>query len=171
MYGPMRPPNTGPITNKYNTMGEPLDEKKTAIKRLHAIIATTRDGYIKQEIKNAYGVQSTKDMTLGQINEAIEALNRRTGYDPSARERERDQKRIWCSKILGSLQALGITAPEGDFTRVNDVLSSPKVAGKLLYQMDLTELKAAYRRLKMWEKKEDARELLTQQEINKMMYN
>ncbi len=128
-----------------------MSDKKNAIRRLHAAMANTGDSYIKDEIKQVYGVRSTTEMSEYEINEAIRVINARTGYYQALRN---EDMRLWRSKILSALQSMGIYAHEGDFGTVNAFLTDRRVAGKLLYEMSFDELKACYRRIQMIKKRE-----------------
>lgn len=143
------------------------DVKKAAIRRLHAAIAATGDEYVKDEIKAAYGVKSTTEMTLSQLREATVSIGGRAvvGGVPI------EAVRVWRSKVLAELQAMGITAENGDFSRVNDVLNSQKVAGKLLYEMSIDELKSCFRRLKMWHTKDKTARASVQKLLDKVWEN
>lgn len=99
-----------------------------------------------------YGVESTKDLTNDQLDELIERLNdmqrKRKGEVPKAVRRQR-------SVILTILNKMGIYADNGDWSRVNAFLMQPRIAGKLLYEMNSDELLALARKLRVIQRKQD----------------
>jgi len=107
-------------------------EKTALIKQFHAILA--KKGYmnIKEDILMSYNVASTKDLTVEQLGQVIGQLN-----NAATPERIRKER----STVLSLLDKLGIKGnSEIGWDRVNSFLSNPKIAGKPLYEMSLSEL-------------------------------
>ncbi len=92
----------------------------------------------KQALLDAYGVDSTKSLTEDQLDEIISSLSK----DSDAQQIKR-----WRSNVLCTLQRIGIYKTNESWESVNNFLLSPKIAGKLMYDMDLTELKELNKKL------------------------
>lgn len=128
---------------------------KGRIKRLHAALAAAKMMEFKADMLSAYGVQSSKNLTITQADELIERLNtmqpQRTKEAPQPVRRAR-------STALTLINSLGIYATNGDWDKVNRFLLDPRIAGKLMYEMDLEELKALSRKLRVMVKKRQAKQ-------------
>ncbi|MDL2315058.1 hypothetical protein LJC16_02235 [Bacteroidales bacterium OttesenSCG-928-C19] len=116
------------------------EEKTKLIRQFRAILAKKGLEDIKDDILAQYGVESTKDLTVEQLKEQIDILN---GSDV------RPEVRQWRSNVLTALGKLGIYgSKEDNFIEVNNYLEQPRIAGKILYKMNLSELKACHKKLK-----------------------
>jgi hypothetical protein len=123
---------------------------KTRIRRFHAALAGSGQQAHKSAILGAYGVDSTKDLTPEQADDAIQKLNELSTAQKTDAPKPIRRAR---SVALTLINALGIYATNNDWTKVNEFLLNPRIAGKLLYQMDLEELKALNRKLRAMIKK------------------
>ncbi len=99
---------------------------------------------IKPDILAKYGVHHTPELSLEQLQDLHSELDSCDVAKPV---------RIVRSQVLSLLSDMGIR-PEGDnWDRVNAFLSSPRIAGKVLYKMSVAELRACANRLRMILKK------------------
>lgn len=110
-------------------------EKKQLIRQLHAAMAAKGLLEVKTDIIASYGVKSSTELSLEQLRQLVDKINA-TDTRPTLRQSR--------SKVLLLLSKLGITgSKEEGWERVNGYLSSPKIAGKALYEMSVSELDAA----------------------------
>lgn len=97
-----------------------------------------------------YGVERLRDMTAAQLEHLVQALRDRPldkkADAPPALRRAR-------STVLTLCNDLGIKPENGNWERLNDFLCQPRIAGKLLYEMDEQELAACAKRLRVVIKK------------------
>jgi len=125
---------------------------KDRITAFHSALHAANAREYKADMLAGYGVESTKDLTNDQLDELIERLNdmqrKRKGEVPKAVRRQR-------SVILTILNKMGIYADNGDWSRVNAFLMQPRIAGKLLYEMNSDELLALARKLRVIQRKQD----------------
>lgn len=84
---------------------------------------------------------SLRDMTEAEFNEMCDAIQERFGA--GAYEQELRKHR---NAVLLRIGRLGINTVD-NWDEVNAFLLSPRIAGKLLYEMSLTELKDLTRKL------------------------
>ncbi|RME95478.1 MAG: hypothetical protein D6772_13075 [Bacteroidetes bacterium] len=118
---------------------------KDRIKRLHAALAGAKMMPYKADMLASYGVESSKNLTVTQAEELIQRLNDMKPLDRT--EAPKPVRRLR-STVLTLINSLGIYATNNDWTRVNQFLLNPRIAGKLLYQMNEEELKALARKLR-----------------------
>jgi len=118
-------------------------DKKRQIRVFHALLAKCGALPNKRDIIAAYGAESTKDLTPAQLDELI----RRFGSIADNRDSTPALIRQWRSYVLVELNKCGIYADNNDWGRVNAFLMNKRVAGKLLYEMGLDELKALHKKL------------------------
>jgi hypothetical protein len=117
-------------------------ERKQKVKRLRALwIAQGIDNY-REAIMEPYGVTSTADLTLDQLDGLIGI------YTSEAQKPVTETTRKLRSQVLTLLQKLGVYATNDDWHSVNRYLINPRIAGKLLYQMNDNEMKALTRKLR-----------------------
>jgi hypothetical protein len=99
----------------------------------------------KADLLSGYGVESTKDLTDEQAEELITRLNEMQ----TNRKEAPPQVRRARSVVLTLLTAMGIYGDNSDWSRVNRYLMDKRIAGKLMYEMDLEELRALARKLRV----------------------
>jgi hypothetical protein len=115
--------------------------KKARVKRLRAIwIKLGIDDY-RDAILEPYGVTSTADLNLTQLDELI------TRYSSEVKKQVTERLRKLRSEILTQLNKMGVYANNGDWNHVNAYLQSNKIAGKLLFELDEQELLTLRRKL------------------------
>lgn len=125
---------------------------KNRIRRFHAALSGAKMMNYKADMLAAYGVESSKDLSAEQADELIERLN---GMVTIKRKEAPPQVRRMRSTVLTLINALGIYATNNDWERVNKFLMNPRIAGKLLYEMNHEELKALARKLRAMKRKRD----------------
>lgn len=112
----------------------------------------------KEDVLSRYGVTRIRDLDGRQLDEMIDGLKlvQKADVPPDMRRAR--------SIVLSLLDDMGIKAKNGNWQPVNDYLMQPRIAGKVLPQMTLEELKTCAKRLravKKWraEKAEDMERL------------
>lgn len=137
------------------TITDMSDSRKNAkVRRLRAIwIKQGIDDY-RGAILESYGVESTADLNLQQLDELIDQYSNQA----PASEHVRRQRSI----ILDLLTKLGVYKDKGDWEAVNAYLMQSRIAGKLLYQMSSDELNALQFKL---------RAILAKQEVSEKETN
>lgn len=98
----------------------------------------------KADVLSPYGVERIRDLNEEQLDDLIQRLNNMTANRRQAPEAMRKLR----STVLALLDDLGIKARDGDWKRVNQYLMLPRIAGKLLYEMNEAELKATAKKLR-----------------------
>lgn len=106
--------------------------KNARVRRLRAIWVKQGIDQYRDSILGQYGVTSTADLNIHQLDELIDQYSNQA----PASEHVRRQRSI----ILDLLTKLGIYNDNGDWQAVNAYLMKPRIAGKLLYQMSSDEL-------------------------------
>lgn len=120
-----------------------LDNRR--IRRFHAALSAAKLQAQKANLLAGYGVESSKDLTAAQADELTARLTeiaktkKKDSPQPLRRQR---------SIVMTVMNELGIYATAGDWTRVNEFLLQPRIAGKLLYEMNEEELKALQKKLR-----------------------
>ena len=121
--------------------------KSKLIKQMHAILAQKGLMDMKEEILMSYDVASSKDLTVEQLESIINRLNNADTKEDVRKER---------SVVLTLLQKLNIHgSKEEGWDHVNNFLLQPRIAGKILYRMNVKELKEAAVRIRMIIKKKE----------------
>ncbi|MGQ1889157.1 hypothetical protein ACT29H_01820 [Thermophagus sp. OGC60D27] len=110
---------------------------------LHALLFKLGALPNKKDILSSYGVTSTTELTEQQLDDLIErlkiAINKRYNTTRTIRQ--------WRSNVLVMLNKCGVYADNNDWERVNKFLLDKRIAGKMLYEMNIEELKTLYRKL------------------------
>lgn len=118
-------------------------ERRQKAKRLRALWITQGIDNYREAILEPYGVTSTADLDHDQLDDLIANYTASTGSDAVP-----ETTRKLRSQVLTLLQKLGVYATNDDWHSVNRYLMNPRIAGKLLYQMNDTEMKALTRKLR-----------------------
>lgn len=131
------------------TTKTPEDELKAL--RSQAAAALTRSGCMayKEDVLIPYGVTGLREMTAEQLRDLCTRLNTVVSNKQRADEATRKAR----STVLYLLDDLGVKAKGGEWKKVNETLLNPRISGKLLYEMNLEELKTCAVRLRMILKK------------------
>lgn len=115
--------------------------RRAKIRQIRAIWNKLGIDHYREAILSEYGVSSTADLTIPQLNELL------IRFDPDKNKPGDQQIRKYRSDILTILNKLGIYATDGDWKPVNDYLMQPRIAGKMLFQLTTDELVVLRRKL------------------------
>lgn len=137
---------------KITDMSESI--RKARVRRLRAMWVKQGVDQYRDSILSQYGVESTADLNLQQLDELITQYSNQA----PASEHVRRQRSI----ILDLLTKLGVYKDAGDWEAVNAYLMQSRIAGKLLYQMSSDELNALQYKL---------RAILAKQEVSEKETN
>lgn len=129
--------------------------KSLKIRQLRALWIRQGCDQYRDAILEPYGVTSTKDLTEAQLDKLIASFTHTNKSDAPL------EVRAARSLNLKLLMELGVYDNTGDWTRVNAYLMDKRIAGKLLYQMTIEELKALTVKLRaiIMKNAQDAREI------------
>jgi hypothetical protein len=94
---------------------------------------------LRTDILAPYGVTSTADLTESQVDELIGQFTQKTDTCPEIRAHR--------SVILKLLTEIGVYS-NGNWPRVNQYMMDKRIAGKLLYQMSIPEMKELTKKLR-----------------------
>lgn len=111
------------------------------VRRLRALWFNQGIDKYRDAILEQYQVTSTADLSNEQLDELIRHYSHE--WHPPVS----DHMRRLRSDVLTLLNRLGLYSNGSDWTQINDFLMSPRISGKLLYQMDEAELGALCRKL------------------------
>lgn len=127
------------------------------IVRFRMLLKELKLEHQKEAILSPYGVVSTKLLSIEQLDECIAALEQKQATHKKDTPYHIRRLR---SRILDLLVQIGIEN-NGDkqqyWERVNKYLSNPRIAGKLLYEMNEEELKKCVNKLHMVRKETERR--------------
>jgi len=126
---------------------------KILIRRFYGLLAEKNMREHKEAILAGFEVTSTKDLTNNQLLDLIETLSRIESPKTEVPKELREAR----SAVLKALDALDVKAINGDWDHVNNYLKQPRIAGKVLYQCTVEELKALIPKLKIIARKRKAR--------------
>lgn len=133
--------------------------------RFHALLNQTGLKANKADMLAGFEVSSTKDLTRDQIEQLNTRLQemldaKGTGQaSPSIRKKR--------STALDLLTKMGVYKNSDSWVAVNKFLLDPRIAGKLLYEMDEEELDKLARKLRLLKKKQEDK----QEEIDRQAQN
>ena len=118
------------------------------LRRFYGLLKSAGAAANKEDILAGYGVESAKDLTPKQMDELCEGLQRivegRKNAPPEIRKAR--------SRVLFLCTDLGVFNGR-NWQHLNDFIKLPRIAGKLLYECDLTELDALNKKLRAMLKK------------------
>jgi len=117
---------------KVKIMSETKGEK---VRKLRAIWIKLGADQHRDVILARYGVSSTKDLTEVQLDTLIAEFTALSNQRDSPKD-----IRVARSVVIKLLDQMGIYSPD-NWESVNTYLLNPKIAGKLLYELNLEELK------------------------------
>lgn len=113
---------------------------------LMAALANAGVMHEKDSILSGFGVKSTKELTAKQLDELINRFKDSAVVGDKRPVVSADVKKQR-SVALGNMQTLGVFKGETNWDLVNAFLSKDTICGKLLYELDLVELKRLNRKL------------------------
>ncbi len=117
--------------------------KTQKIRAFHGLLAKTKMLHVKQAMLEGQGVDSTKDLTVQQLDDLINYL-----LDLVVEKNKDASKEVrqWRSKVLRVMARCNIDT--NDWKAVNAFMLNPRVSGKHLYEFkEVSELKALHRKL------------------------
>jgi predicted amidohydrolase YtcJ len=132
------------------------------IRTIHALMANAGIMHSKKDILyNTYAVESTTELTPVQMDDFIARLKTLQSKKKAASEEIR-KGRSMVLRILSRMGIMDTTDPSvahvpTDWKRVNAYLSDPRICGKLLYELNATELDDLARKLRAIERKEKSK--------------
>ena len=132
------------ITNMENEI-----EHSRKVRIIRAIWNKMGIDQYRGDILSQYHVLSTKDLTNSQLDELI------SKYSIEYNKPATDEIRTLRSEILTHLNKIGIYVNNNNWDDVNNYLMSNKIAGKLLFQLSVGELRALRTKLFSIEHKND----------------
>lgn len=109
----------------------------------------------KADVLAPYGVARIRDLDEAQLDDLIQRLNTMQQGKSTASDALRKAR----STVLNLLDTLGIKAKDGNWNQVNNYLMLPQIAGKLLYEMNLDELKNCAKKLRAIIRKREKQEV------------
>lgn len=122
-------------------------DRTKAYRYLYALLGELGIRDRKDDILAGYGVESTTELSDGQLMQLIGTLEDEKHHRTAERgTSEADTMRRQRSRVLRLLTDMGVYYVEpGEpkqacWCRVNDFLASPRIAGKVLYEMTVEEL-------------------------------
>lgn len=124
-------------------------ETNTLIRRFYGLLAEKNLRHQKDAILAGFEVTSTKELTNNQLLALIETLTRIESPKTDTPKPLRDAR----AAVLKVLEELDVKAINNNWDHVNNYLKNPRIAGKVLYQCTLEELKALIPKLKAIAKK------------------
>lgn len=115
--------------------------RKAKVRRLRALWIKQGIDDMREAIMEPYGVSSTADLSEEDLDELLER------FKPNGNAPASEHVRRLRSHCLDLMTRLGIYQSSGDWARVNEFMMNPRIAGKLLYQLNAVELEALRRKL------------------------
>lgn len=114
--------------------------KSARVRRLRAMWIKQGIDQYRDSILSQYGVASTADLNIQQLNELIDQYSNQA----PASEHVRRQRSI----ILDLLTKLGVYTNNHDWQAVNAYMMQPRIAGKLLFKLSSDELNSLQYKLR-----------------------
>lgn len=124
--------------------------RKAKVRRLRAIWVKQGIDQYRDSILSQYGVESTSELDIQQLNELIDQYSNQA----PASEHVRRQR----AALLALLNKLGIYTTNGDWAAVNAYLMNPRIAGKLMFNMSSDEMNVLEKKLRSILTKKEAQD-------------
>ncbi len=122
---------------------------KVKIKAMHALLAQKGLMQSKADILAGYGVESSKDLTVTQLNDLLDWLKGQK--TPTQHRQERvaapPELRKVRSQSMDLLTRLGVYVDSGSWARVNAYLQQPQIGCKPLYDTTVADCVALNKKL------------------------
>lgn len=99
----------------------------------------------KTDLLRSYGVKSTTELSEQTIDEIIARLK----YGVTNRYAASDELKQQRSRALVLINKCGIYATNNDWTAVNRFMLDSRIAGKLLYELSVEEIKTLCKKLRL----------------------
>lgn len=123
-----------------------MDESKVKSKKVQELRAAWISLGIdpmRKEIMKPYGVESTADLTIEQLDELLKRFSAKYYRTPPDAEGRRLR-----SIAMTLLTKYGVYSTSDDWHKVNRFLMDRRIAGKLIYEMNTDELNDLIRKLR-----------------------
>lgn len=116
--------------------------KAKKIQMFHVLLGKVNAMKNKQDILSAYGVSSTLDLTDQQLDDVLDRVR------TSANNRYTDDPlvRFWRSNVIKMVNKYGIDTNNG-WESFNAFMLDSRICGRLLYELDVEEMKVLCRKL------------------------
>lgn len=108
---------------------------KKRIRRFYALLHVTHMQHSKESLLAGYGVESTLDLSLQELNSLIEYLEK---LDEEKNAKKNAETRKLRHQALNIMRDIGIEV--GDWTKVNEFMLNKHVCGCHLYNLSDEEL-------------------------------
>ena len=136
-------------------------DRSVLMRKFHALLNETDMVKFRQSIIEGYGVDRGRDLTDEDLQHAVNKLSEMKAVEVDVK------KRKLRSIVLSILQKLGIYQNNNDWAQVNGYLLQPKIAGKMLFELDVTEIDALIIKLNSILTKKEKKDI----EINRLKAN
>ncbi len=112
-----------------------MNTKTSRLRRFHALLDATYMTHAKEGLLAGYGVSSSKELGLGQLDELIDYLQGLKNEKNKKKEEEIRKLRHKCLRIISEI---GINTQ--DWKEVNKFMLNKHVCGYHLYELSTEEL-------------------------------
>lgn len=136
-------------------------EKSKKVQELRSAWISLGIDNMRQDIIKPYGVESTKDLTIEQLDALLKRFSAKYFRTPPDSEGRRLR-----SIALTLLTKYGVYFNNDDWHRVNRFLMDRRIAGKLMFEMDTNDLNALIRKLRVMVADKERQEAETHRLIN-----
>lgn len=118
--------------------------RKSLYGKMHALLHELGIMANKGDILSGYGVESSTDLTDEQL---LDLIGRLTDMGASRDEERNKEVKKWRSNIILVLTDLGVYKDKESWPQVNHYLLDERIAGKVMYELSVDEMKALHRKL------------------------
>lgn len=122
-------------------------ERNFLYAKMHAIIKELHLERAKPGLLAGYGVAHTNELSDEDLQHLVDRLDQMQKDKLDAHNAIPEIKH-WRSVLLTLLNRYGVYSTPDDWSHINRVLMDKRVAGKLIYQMSIEELKATCVRMR-----------------------
>jgi hypothetical protein len=113
---------------------------------MHVLLKEVGISDSKQDLLEGYGVEHTTQLTDEDL---IHLVNRLGDMKQEKISFQDAETKRWRSNLLTLLNKYGIYADNRDWSAVNKFLLSNKICGKVMYEMDIKDLKETCLKLRI----------------------
>ncbi len=137
-------------------------DRNPLYKKMHALLRELGIADSKEDILAGYGVESSKELSDSDLVHLVARLDEMKRGKVSVTDEVRNHR----SSILAQLQKMNIYSTNNDWTKVNAFLLQPRIAGKVLYEMNAEELRTLKMKLhaifEKWKNEQNKERLFAQ---------
>jgi len=116
-------------------------------RKMYALIKELHLEKAKPGLLSGYGVEHTSELEDADLQDLVNRLDQMKHDKIFAAQAQEDVKH-WRSTLLTLLNRYGVYSSPEDWSHINHFLLDKRVAGKLIYQMSIDELKATCVRMR-----------------------